>query len=158
MMRARTAMAVLAIGAFVLGSAPVAASASSPLDDADPAIVEMLEAVPGGVLIDSHHAVWPDLDMEMTVPTSSGLSARAVEGCATGRICAFNAFFADGNFLSFSTCAVHTIPSTFSVKSVANARSSGTAQARNGTTVLTTISAGTWKNTSGTVSNIRCTL
>ncbi|WP_247630335.1 hypothetical protein [Microbacterium croceum] len=143
---------------FAIGSVPVAAAAAEPLIDPAPEIAEMLDVVPGGILLDSHHAVWPELDMEMTVPRSSGVSARAVGACATGKICAFNAPFADGSALSFGTCGVHSIPSNFSVKSVANARSSGTAQARNGTTVLKTISAGTYQNTSGTVTNIRCTL
>lgn len=136
-----------------IGAAPAAVAATEPGEGAEPQIVEMLDAVPGGILIDSTHAVWPELDMEMTVQSGT---ARAVEGCSTGKICAFNAYFADGNFLSFGTCGIHSIPSVFSVKSVANARSSGTAPARNGTTVPKTISAGTFQNTSGTVTNIRC--
>ncbi|MHC9044297.1 hypothetical protein ACYX8G_06945 [Microbacterium saperdae] len=143
---------------FAIGAVPAAATAAEPVIVPEPAIAEMLAEVPGGVLIDSNHAVWPELDMEMTVPVASGVSARAVAGCATGKICAFNAAFADGNFLSFGTCGIHSIPSSFTVKSVANARSSGTAQARNGTTVLKTISAGTYQNTTGTVTNIRCIL
>jgi|EndMetStandDraft_3_1072993.scaffolds.fasta_scaffold722870_2 hypothetical protein len=158
MKRTRVMLALMFAAVFAIGSVPAMASAAEPNIDPDPAIVEMLAEVPGGVLIDSNHAVWPELDMEMTVPGASGVSARAVAGCATGKICAYNAAFADGNSLSFGTCGIHSIPSNFTVKSVANARSSGTAQARNGTTVLKTISAGTYQNTSGTVTNIRCNL
>ncbi|MFJ2552879.1 hypothetical protein [Microbacterium sp. NPDC087591] len=158
MKRARVMLTLLVVAVFALGSVPTAATAAEAVIDPDPQIAEMLDAVPGGILIDSHHAVWPELDMEMTVPRTSEVTARSVGGCATGKICAFNAFFADGSALSFGTCGVHSIPANFTVKSVANARSSGTAQARNGSTVLKTITAGTFQNTSGTVTNIRCTL
>lgn len=156
MKRARVMLSLLVAAVFAIGSVPAVANAAEPVGDPDPQIAEMLDAVPGGILIDSNHAVWPELDMEMTVPRASDVAARAVGGCATGKICAFNAYFADGSALSFGTCGIHSIPSNFTVKSVANARSSGTAQPRNGTTVLATISAGTYQNTSGTVTNIRC--
>src|SRR5690606_12331443 len=43
-------------------------------------------------------------------------------------------------------------------KSVANARSTGSVQARNGTTVPKTVYAGSWSNVTGTVTNLRCRL
>lgn len=124
----------------------------------DPQVVAMLEEVPGGIVIDATHAVWPELDMELSVSSASGISARSVGACATGKFCAFNATSIGGSVLSFSTCGVNAIPSSFSVKSVANARTSGSLQARNGTTVLKTVSAGSWSNVTGTVTNLRCLL
>ncbi|QNA92806.1 MULTISPECIES: hypothetical protein [unclassified Microbacterium] len=157
-MKRTTVLATALLGiAMILGSAPAYAAADAPRD-VDPQIAAVLEEVPGGIVIDSTHAVWPKLDMELSVPSASDLAARSVGSCATGRICAYNASSLGGGVLSFGTCAVHTIPSSFTAKSVANARSGGYVQVRNGSTVLKSVNAGTWANVTGTVTNLRCIL
>ena len=157
-MKRTTALAAALLGLVVaLGAAPANASVSGD-EDVDPLVAAMLEEVPGGVLLDATNAVWPELNMELSVPVSTGISARSVGSCATGKICAYNAASLSGGVLSFSVCGVSAIPSTFAVKSVANARTSGSVQVRNGSTVLKTVSAGSWSNVTGTVTNLRCLL
>lgn len=157
-MKRTTALAAAVLGLIMtLGAAPAMAAVQDDRE-VDPLVAAMLEEVPGGVLLDANHAVWPKLDMELSVPSASGITARSVGTCATGKICAYNASSLGGGVLTFSTCSVHAIAASFTVKSVANARTSGYVQARNGTTVVQTVNAGTWGNVSGTVTNLRCVL
>ncbi|MBW8763798.1 MAG: hypothetical protein JF592_14640 [Microbacterium sp.] len=145
----------------------LAITAVSPADAVDdgrvdvaPEVAQMLEEVPGGVLIDGHHAVWPALHMELVVPTGSprSFSASSVGPCPSGGVCLFAGYSLGGTMLAFSTCGIHSIPSSFSARSLAHARSSGYTQARNGTTVLATAYVGGWANIYGTTTNLRCVL
>ena len=149
--------ATLLSAMFLLGAAPAHATAEGD-DVVAPEITAMLEEVPGGVIIDSTHAVWPALGMELAIGTVSPRSALSVGSCATDRFCAYSATSLGGNRLTFSVCSVNTIPSTFIAKSVANARGSGYVQARNGSAVVTTVNAGSWANLAGPVDNLRCFL
>lgn len=157
-MRWRTIVAATLLGAMLaLGAVPAQAAPQG--DDAvDPEIIAMLEEVPGGVIIDSTHAVWPALGMELSIRSVSLRSARSVGSCATDRLCAYSAGSLGGNKLTFSVCGVNTIPSTFVAKSVANARSTGYVQARNGSVTVNTVNAGSWANLAGAVNNLRCVL
>ena len=160
-MRRWRTVAGVALGVLVGAMAMMAAVAEASPDgvDADPQIVEMMEAVPGGVLIDAYHAVWPELDMEMTVPNGSARSVRAAVGpCADGRVCVFNGYSLNGSSLSWGVCGGQTIPSNFVAKSLAHARASGSTQARNGTTPVATAYAGGSANIYSPVTNIRCSL
>lgn len=160
-MRALRASIAIALGVLL---AVVTVSPASALDDGAgdvaPEIAQMLADVPGGVLLDENHAVWPALDMEMAVPAASprSFSASSVGPCASGRICLFTSYSLGGTMLAFTTCGVHAIPSTFAARSLAHARSSGYTQARNGTTVLATAYVGGWANIYGTATNVRCVL
>lgn len=157
-MKRATVLAAALLGlVMTLGAAPAMAAGQEDRE-VDPQVAAMLEEVPGGVVIDATHAVWPELDMELTVRAESGVAARSVGSCATGKICAYNATSLGGSALSFGSCGVSAVPSSFTVKSVANARSTGSVQARNGTTVLKTVYAGSWSNVTGTVTNLRCLL
>lgn len=157
-MKRTTFLAAAVLGlVMTLGAAPAMAAVQDDRE-VDPLVAAMLEEVPGGVLLDANHAVWPELDMELRVPGASGITARSVGSCATGKICAYNSSSLGGGALTFGTCAVHAIASSFTVKSVANARSGGYVQVRNGTSVVKTVNAGTWGNVSGTVTNLRCVL
>ncbi|HKP07756.1 MAG TPA: hypothetical protein VJU58_10940 [Microbacterium sp.] len=119
----------------------------------DPRIAAVMAEVPGGVLLDAHHAVWPELDMVMETPDA--VSAFAVGGCATGYVCVFDAANASGAKISWSSCGNPTV-SSFTVRSIANARSAGYAQARYGTTVRATANAGSYANVFSSVNNVRC--
>jgi hypothetical protein len=153
----RTGVLVAAVLGLVmtLGAAPAIAVAEDDRD-VDPLVAAVLDEVPGGILIDGRYAVWPELDMELTMPATSSTAWRSVGSCTTGRICAYNHTSLGGGALTFGTCGVHTIPSSFAVKSVANARSVGFVQVRNVSTILKTVVAGSWGNVSGTVTNLRC--
>ena len=157
-MRPRVIVAATMLSAILLLSAAPAQAALEGDDAVAPEIIAMLEEVPGGVIIDSTHAAWPALGMELAIGTIALRSALSVGSCATDRFCAYSAGSLGGNKLTFSVCSVNTIPSTFIAKSVANARSSGHVQARNGSTTVTTVNAGSWANLAGAVNNLRCVL
>lgn len=144
------------VALMLAGASAPAFAAESRGDDQDPLITAMLEEVPGGVVIDETHVVWPRLDMALIVRT--GPSPRAVGTCATGKICAYTAGSLGGSSLSFGTCGAHAIPASFIARSLANARSSGSVQARNASTVVATVYAGNSTNLAGTVTNLRCVL
>ena len=153
--------AILFAGAF---GAPVAAAAAEQPVTPDPQITAMLDAVPGGVVLDAYHAVWPELDMEMAVaaPQEASSSARSsaalasVGACASGKVCAFSLSGTNGAKLSWGTCNTSYPVGTFVVRSIADARSSGYMQAKYGTTVRATAYAGSWTNVYGSVSRITC--
>lgn len=147
-------MRMLVIGALAGAMtliAPAAYAQSAP--SADPEIAAVMAEVPGGTVIDADHAVWPALGMEMTA--ADAVSPFTVGSCATGRVCAFSGSNGSGSKLSWSTCSTFTI-SAFTVHSIADARSTGYLQARNGSTVVATAHAGTSANAYGTVTNVRC--
>jgi len=140
-------LTILSVAAALVWATPAAASSS-----VHPDIESMLADVPGGVVIDDHTAYWSALDMTMNVPVG-----RAVGACATGRICAYSATTLAGASLSWTTCATHAIPGSFVAKSLANARTDASvAQARNGTTVVTSAAASAWVNIFAAVDNVRC--
>lgn len=143
--------------ALWFGATPLAASAASPDDvDVDPRIAQLLEQNPGGILIDGTHAVWPGLDMEVSVPRTGGFASRSVGGCTTGRICAYTGQLT-GLTVSWGTCGTLAVPSGFVPRSLANARGSGYAQARSsGGSVLGTAYAGGWSAVGGTATTVRC--
>ncbi|WP_295791901.1 peptidase inhibitor family I36 protein [uncultured Microbacterium sp.] len=117
-----------------------------------PDIAAALDEIPGGVVIDSHHAHWPDLGMSIDVPDEHD---RAVGSCATGNVCAYSGSGLSGTRVSWSTCGTYAPGIT--VRSIANARSAGYAQARSSSgSVLATAIAGSSANVSGAVADVRC--
>ncbi len=151
MRRIGAVLTVVAAVTAVIFSAPAAyaTDATVPRDD----IAAVMDAVPGGVLIDADHAEWPSIGMEMT--SAEAATTYSVGSCATGSVCAFSGSNLSGSKLSWSTCGTFTI-SAFTVRSIADARSTGYLQARNGTTVVATAYAGGSANVFGTVTNVRC--
>lgn len=124
--------------------------------DLHPDIAYALQEVPGGIVIDAHHAEWPELGMVIEVP-EHGEHHRAVGSCATGAICAFSGSNLTGARLSWSSCGTHSTSGLSSVGSIANARSSGYLQARTSSGgVQATAIAGSWSNASGAITNVRC--
>lgn len=148
------------VNLLVIGAAAAAMIVVAPAAHAEvvppvhPEIAAVIDAVPGGVVIDADHAVWPELGMEMTA--ADAVSTYAVGPCATGRVCAFSGLNMSGSMLSWSTCGATFPISAFTVRSIADARSSGYLQARNGTTVVATANAGASANVYSTVTNVRC--
>ncbi|WP_157541087.1 hypothetical protein [Microbacterium sp. XT11] len=151
----RAVSAAVGLILAVVGVAPAAAA-----DDAsDPLISAVMAEVPGGVLLDEHHAVWPELGMQIVAPHAAGqrLSlAGAVGSCGSGLVCVFSSSSLGGAMLSWNTCGYHAIPSSFVARSLADARASGTAHARNGTAVVASAPAGGWTNVSAFVNNVMC--
>lgn len=161
-MKKSTGFAAMTI-ALLLASivTPSVANASTDVEDVHPEIAAALEQIPGGVVIDANHAYWAEWDMDVRVPSSSRLMLRSVGTCATGKICAYTSAALVNMYISWGTCSASLpIPnsSQYPVRSFANARSSGFAQARNGSTVLATANAGGWANISATPTSIMCVL
>ncbi|MDQ1175639.1 hypothetical protein AB6V29_04970 [Microbacterium sp. 20-116] len=121
-------------------------------DELHPDIAAALAQIPGGVVIDSHHAEWPELGMTIDVPSDH---EDAVGSCATGNVCAFSGSSLSGTRVSYSTCGTYS-PS-ITVRSIANARSAGYLQARSSSgSVLATAIATSWANVSGSVATLNC--
>ncbi len=142
------AIAALMLTAF---STP-AAHAAEPTPDAE--VSYALKHEPGGYATSDHTAYWPKLGMEMT--SSQAITAFAVGSCATGSVCAYSGTSLSGSKLSWTTCGTFSTSALASVGSIANARSSGTLRARNGTTVVATAAAGGQANVWSTTTNVQC--
>lgn len=132
---------------------PQTASAATDPVAPDPRIAAVMAEVPGGILLDENHAVWPELGMEMEAP--GPISQFAVGGCTTGNVCVFDGYAAQGAKISWSSCGNPSV-SSFTVRSIANARPTGYAQARAGSTVRATANAGNYANVYSSVDNVRC--
>ena len=114
-----------------------------------------LAATPGGEQTSANTVEWNDGDIILTV--ASNLSTQAVGSCATGYICAYSSTNLLGTKLSFGSCASYST-STITVRSVANARSSGTVRGKNNAgTTLITVAAGSQDNSTPTgITQVTC--
>ncbi len=76
----------------------------------------------------------------------------------SGKFCAYTLPGYLGNKLTFSTCTSNHGVSALggSVRSIANSRSSGTVKAYNGSSLVLSVSAGTGKNTTATITKLAC--
>lgn len=151
MKRHKTLASLSIVVLLLIGGSPSARAA----DALDPRIVHALAAEPGGVVTSPTTVVWPELGMELTLPADDatfGLSTK----CPSGTICAFEDLGEGGTRLSWGSCGTFSTAALTSVESVANARSIGTVQARLGTTVVASTSAGNFTNVYGATDNIRC--
>ncbi|MEV4669296.1 hypothetical protein [Microbacterium sp. LWO12-1.2] len=145
----------LALGSdLAMGSATPAQASEEPVIHPD--VLYAIDAVPGGTVIDAHTVVWPELGLELSVPSPD---SRAVGSCATGSYCAYAGANRSGTKLSWATCTTVSTAALSTVGSIANARSSGTVQARKGaSTVLGTAGPGATVNLPGGTTNLRCLL
>ncbi len=150
----RTLPVLAALVSLILLATPTAAVAEeTPIS---PEVADALEVEPGGVVIDYWTAEWPDTGMRLDVEPEIFLRA-AVGSCASGRICAFSKVGATGTKLSWSSCGTYSTSALGSaVRSIANARSTGTLKALNGSTTVASASAGTSTNVYATVTKVSC--
>ncbi|WP_431807789.1 hypothetical protein [Microbacterium paraoxydans] len=150
-MKTKTLVTLAATALLLLGGSVAPAHADESLH---PDVVYALDHVPGGVVVDPYTVVWPDLGMELSVPSPT---LRAVGSCATGQYCAYSEPNRGGTRLSFTVCSIVSTSGLSTVRSIANARTSGTVQARNAaSTVLASAGAGATANVVGAVTNLRC--
>lgn len=149
----RKKLTPLAVGAlFVAVMSAPAAHASEITPDRE--IAYALEQVAGGYATSEHTASWPKIGMEMV--SSLATAPFSVGSCATGSICAYSGYTLTGSKLSWTGCSTYSTAALPSVGSIANARSSGTLRARNGTTVVATAGAGGQANVWSAVTNVQC--
>lgn len=145
-----TLLAAVALTATIFAAPAANASEITP----DHQIEYALKQVPGGYATSDHTAYWPKTGMEMT--SSLAILPFAVGSCATGSICAYSGYSLTGSKLSWTSCSTFSTAALPSVGSIANARSSGTLRARNGTTVVATAGAGGQANVWSAVTNVQC--
>ena len=122
---------------------------------ADASVLDAVQAVPGGVIVDAHTAVWPELSMTLTVPSVAALSA--IGTCPHGSVCVFSGSSLTGARLSWTSCGTYSTAALRSpVRSIADARSTGRAEAKTGATVLATAFAQSWNNVAGNADSVAC--
>lgn len=155
-------MAVLGItiGVIFASLTASAAAAADTLDTPDALETEVsviLAENPGGVSTSPHTIAWDDGAIVLTLDT--GITMAAVGSCPTGSFCVYDGASLTGSRVAFSACSTYntgTLPG--SVRSIANARSTGYVQGRNSSGgTLTTVYAGAQVNSAPTgISQIAC--
>jgi hypothetical protein len=150
--------AAAALGVTMVLAGILTGTAAQADEQHHPSVEYALQHEPGGVVLDERTVVWPHLGMTLVVDSDTGLGVQSVGPCATGRVCAFGGANLTGAMLSWTTCGTFATGALPSVGSIANARSSGSLQARNGTNVIVTVGANGSANVNGTVTNVRCSL
>lgn len=145
----------------VVGAILIAMSGATVAHAEDSALQARIDAIlaahPGGVQTAPNEIEWQGGDVTLTLDVP-GLSPFAVGSCATGKFCAYDGASLTGAKLTFTTCTTHSTAALGSVRSLANARSSGTVQGLSGLgAVLTTVSAGGRVNSAPTgIEKVRC--
>ncbi|MDY0910726.1 MULTISPECIES: hypothetical protein [Microbacterium] len=137
----RTLVTVALVTALVVGAPTSVVAAEESGQDVHPSVAFALDAEPGGVATGYGSAEWPELGMTLEVSL-----VRAVGTCATGSICAYSEGGMAGTKLTWTTCGSKSTSALSTVGSIANARSSGTLSAREGTTVRASAAANTYAN------------
>ncbi len=132
---------------------------SSPAVAAEPSVDERVEVVlkqfPGGTRVAVNEVSWDGGNVVLTF--ASGATTKSVGSCATGKFCAFSAGSLGGSKLTFSSCtATNSTAPLGVVRSFANARSSGTVYAYNGSTSVASTAASSWTNTTATITRLGC--
>ncbi|MCU1542629.1 MAG: hypothetical protein JWM50_494 [Microbacteriaceae bacterium] len=150
------AAALLLMG---LGAAPASA-----LTKGDGGLQVRIDGVlaeyPGGVQISATTVSWDGGAILLTFPSPY---SQAIGTCATGSYCAFSSTNYSGTKLAFTGCSVggtanSLAPLGASVRSVANARTSGTVRAMNGISVVHTLTANTGVGVNASaLTNLSCT-
>ncbi len=146
-------LAVAAALTLLMSALAVPAANASQITP-DDQIAYALAHEPGGYATGAHTAYWPDLDETMT--SSEAITTQSVGSCGTGSVCAYGGYSLTGAKLSWSSCGTHSTAALPSTGSIADARSSGSLQARNGSTVVATAKAGGQANVWSTVTNVKC--
>ena len=101
-------------------------------------IDEAMQARPGGIQFSATEISWDDGAVVLTV--DGGVGPHAIGSCATGAFCAWDGANLTGSKLSFTSCGTHSTAGLSVVRSIANARSSGSVKAKNASgTVLVTL-------------------
>ncbi|WP_448261891.1 hypothetical protein [Microbacterium aurum] len=151
--RAALAAAVM-ISAAVLFATPATAAAEASNKDLAAAVAAVLAENPGGREITPGVISWGDGAVVLTLE-GAPIPKAAVGTCASGQYCAWRSTSYTGTKLAFTSCSASGSTSSLALlgglaRSTANARSSGTVQAVNGSTVVYSMSAGTGKASNST--------
>jgi hypothetical protein len=101
-------------------------------------------AMPGGVQIDDDSIAWDGGAVVLTL--EGGSNELSIGTCSTGSYCAWSGTSYTGNKLTFTACSIGGTSSSLAAlgsnaRSLANASTSGTVQAKNGATVVWNLGA-----------------
>lgn len=138
----RTLTTLIATVVILVATPGIAQAAEAPT--VHPEVAYALAAEPGGIATSYTTAEWPDTGATLTV--SRGFTTFAVGSCPTGYICAYSGASQSATRLQWSTCGSKSTAALPTVGSIANARSAGTLQARQGATLRASAGAGSYAN------------
>lgn len=166
-MRTRTLINKLtAIGTATLALATAVLLASTPAQAANSEkqtsslqerVDAVLERFPGGTRTGVNEISWEGGDVVLTLEVP-GATPRAIGTCADDSYCAYSGTNLTGSKISFSSCGTYSTSPVGTVRSIANARTSGKVQGKNASnTVLSTVYAGKADNsTPNGISKLAC--
>lgn len=127
---------------------------------------QVLSEHPGGVQTGPGEITWNDGEVILNLQSghdetelSHDISPFSTVGsCASGYFCGFTSTGLAGSKISFSSCTASNSVSPLgsAVRSVANARNSGTVYAYNGSSAVLSVAANSWNNTSATITRLGC--
>lgn len=149
------------LAAILFGVVILPFGVSAPTEDAavQERIAEVMQEYPGGTQISRNEVSWDNGNVVLTLRSQDDtVSPTNVGNCETGKFCAYSGTGYTGSSISFSTCtSSHSVAQLgTAVRSIANARTSGQVQAKNGSTVVLTVPHGTGANTTATVTTLAC--
>lgn len=166
MMRGRAVLVLTCatVSALIVGLAAPAFARETATNEMD----TILAAVPGGSVIDDRTISWNEGTIVLTLAADRARSAAtdgpavaAVGSCPTGSYCVFDGASLTGSRLAFTTCGTtqSTAALPGSVRSLANARSSGTIAGQNsaGSTLSTVAAGGSVASAPAGIVKVRCT-
>lgn len=147
----RSVLVACALMAAFLVPTPAYANA----DKLQARVDAILASFPGGVQTGLGEITWDDGEVTLTITDST---AKAVGTCASGSFCAYTGTSMSGARISFTNCSGtnSVAPLGAAVRSFANARSSGTVYAYNGLSSVDSVSTGSHKNTTATITRLGC--
>lgn len=153
MNKIRLILATVALTSLAILAPTAAHATSDPLQDR---VEQVLQDYPGGTQTGAGEVSWNGGEIILTL--TEGASRFAVGSCSTGSFCAYTGTYQSGARISFTNCTGtnSVAPLGSPVRSFANARSSGTVGAFNGGTVVDSAAAGTYKNTTATITRLGC--
>jgi len=130
------------VGAVALSASPAAATTDATQDQVDAVIAEF-----GGTQTAANEVSWDDGAVVLTIAaqtTSRGITAFAVGGCPSGTFCAYSGTSYTGSRLTFTACTTgNSVAALGTVRSLANARGTGTVRAYDGWATVATLGPNT---------------
>lgn len=148
----RTSLALIGlsflVGALTVGAGPASAASDLLQDRVDAVISEF-----GGTQTASNEVSWEGGAVVLTIEdgiaprAADGIALGAIGNCAAGAFCAYSGFGYSGNKLTFTACTSgNSVAALGTVRSIANARTSGIVRAYDGSTLVATLSPGTGRS------------
>lgn len=153
-------VAATALATLALLVSPAVAAAAEPKESLSSRVEAILHEFPGGVEVAPGVIEWNDGATTLTLESS--FTTRSIGSCATGQYCAWSNTFYSGTKLAFTSCSAGGTSSSLaalggSVRSTANARTSGTVNAVNSGAFVYAMAANSGKpSNAATLTHLVC--